>query len=47
MKNKLNFLHIRVTEAAQKRIKQEADNRGMTITGMIRLAIRKLFKIEL
>lgn len=41
------FIHIRVDRARHEEVKKHAVARGMTLSGMIRFALKKVFGIEL
>lgn len=41
------FIHLRTTKEKREAAKKKAYDRGMTITGMIRVALKKVFGIEI
>lgn len=45
--NKEAFVAFRATEAEREKLKKESEKRGMTLSGMIRLALRKAFRINI
>lgn len=44
---KTKRVHIRISEKKQEEVKRHAQEKGMTITGMIRVALKKVFGIEI
>ena len=47
MSKKTKRIHIKVSEEHHKNVKEKSKDKGMTITGMIRYALKKVFGIDI
>ena len=47
MKTKDGFIHIRISKKKHQDVTKKAKSLGMTLTGFIRFAVKKVFGIEI